>query len=358
MAIIMARCWSVVTVEPVTFLTFFGTALMDIISQKYIYKKIGKESAREDDFSSKLDCYNDTDEGINIQASFITAGYWLLYINLASLLVAVPSTILLGIWSETEGRKVVLIASLLGTVLRAALFIIIVQFQEPLYFFVITSLITSTLGYNVSFMASCMATIADVTSNRQRTFQIVFLDSAAGFGIGMAYFFSGFYMECDWFQHFLWLVVVLCILNIIFVVCLVEETNDFPIYRPATIFSCSDFANTCRVFSYEPGNGRRWRLLTFAAVFVMSEMIIAGTNNLIILYAQTSLCFSVVLTGHLFGALCLRIIPSLFGLKLLQTILKVSNNWIIEAGFVSCFAGLILAVFSTSARLLFIGKFH
>lgn len=107
---------------------------MDIISQKYIYNKIGKESAREDDFSSKLDCYNDTDVGINIKASVITE-YWLLYINLASLFVAVPSTILLGIWSDTEGRRIVLIASLLGTVLRAALFIIIVQFQEPLYFF-------------------------------------------------------------------------------------------------------------------------------------------------------------------------------------------------------------------------------
>lgn len=85
----MARCWSVVTVEPVVFLTFFGTALMDIISQKYIYNKIGKESPRKDDFSSKLDCYNDTDVGINIQASVITE-YWLLYINLASLFVAVP----------------------------------------------------------------------------------------------------------------------------------------------------------------------------------------------------------------------------------------------------------------------------
>lgn len=343
------------TVEPVAFLTFFGTTFMEIITQKYIYNTASKGNASEGDF-----CCNSTDMGIKIQSSDTTE-YWLLYINLASLFLAVPSTILLGIWSETDGRRVVLIVSSLGTILRAALFITIVQFQESLYYFVVASSMTSTLGYNTSFMSSCMASIADITSSSQRTFRIVFLDCATAVGMGLAYFFSGFYMECDWFLYLLWLVIGLCILNIIYIICFVEETkcSDFPSDRPiTTICSCNDFVDICRVFSYEPGNGRRWRLLTFATAFVLSGIIITGTNHLIILYAQTSLCFSLVLTGYLAGALCLRFIPSLVGIKLLQTILKASNNWIIEAGLASFFAGQILATFSTSARLLFNGKFH
>ena len=347
-------CWPV-TVEPVVFLTFFATTLMEIITQKYIYNTVSKGNASQGDF-----CCNSSDMGIKIQSSETTE-HWLLYVNLASLLLAVPSTILLGVWSETDGRKVVLIVSSLGTILRAALFITVVQFQEPLYYLVIASLMTSILGYNTSFMSSCMASIADITSSGQRTFQIVFLDCAAGVGIGLAYFFSGFYMGRDWFHHLLWLVIGLCILNIIYIICFVEETKctDFPSDRPiTTIISYNDFVAICRVFSYEPGNGRRWRLLMFATVFVLSGIIITGTDHLIIFYAQTSLCFPLVLTGYLSGALCLRFIPSLVGLRLLQTILKVSNNWIIEAGLVSFFAGQMLATFSTSARLLFNGKFH
>ena len=98
-------------------------------------------------------------------------------------------------------------------------------------------------------------------------------------------------------------------------------------------------------------------MLTFVATFIIGGIIISGTNNLIILNAQTSLCFSLVLTGYLAGALCLRFIPSLVSMKLFETFLKVSNNWIIEAGLLSFFAGLILAAFSTSTRLFFNGKF-
>lgn len=343
------RCWPF-TVEPVAFLTFFATTLLEIITQKYVYNTITKNDTSED-----ANC-NNTDLGIKIQSSNATE-YWLLYINLASLLLAIPSTILLGIWSETEGRRAVLIVSLIGVMLRAALYITIVQFQEPLYFFVIASLLSSILGYNTSLMSSCMASIADITSSRQRTFQIVLLDCAAGIGIGLAYFISGFCLECDWFHHFLWFAIILCIINIVYIVCFLEDTIDFPSYRPTTICSYNDFVDFCRVFSYEPGNGRRWRLLMFAAAFFIGGIVITGTSDLIILYAQTSLCFPLVLVGYLFGALCLRFITSLVGVKLLQTILKVSNNWIIEAGLLSFFAGLILATFSSSTCLFFNGKF-
>ena len=183
----MGRACGPITVEPVLFLTFFAPTLLEITTQKFIYKTIdiAKADTSKEDFCEKLDCCNSTDIWIGIQRSTATE-YWLLYINLASLLFAIPSTIILGIWSETDGRKIMLIVSLLGTVLRIALYITIMQFQEPLYFFVIASLMTSVLGYNTSLVSSAMAFIADITSSRQRTFRIVFLDSAAGIGVGLS----------------------------------------------------------------------------------------------------------------------------------------------------------------------------
>lgn len=353
-------CWPL-TVEPVIFLTFFSTTLVDVITQKYIYTTLThKADTSEEGFCAKPNCYNSSDlehVGRGILCSSST-DYWLLFINLASLLVAIPSTIIFGTWSETEGRKIVLVASLLGIALRAALVFIIIHFQEPLYFFVIVSLITSALGYSTSLMSSCMVYVADITSRGQRTFRILFLDSAAGIGIGLAYFVCGFYLERIWFYHFLWLGIAACIMNIIYIVFYVEESILLPgFYGSSTIFSCQDFLKICRVFTHEPGNGRRWRLLTYVASFVVAGIIFTGTNSLLILHAQTSLCFSMVLTGYLAGALCLRYISSLVSVKLFESILKASNNWIIEAGLVSFFAGLILASLSTSTRLTFNGKF-
>ena len=356
-SIIMEKYWPV-AVEMIAFLTFFATSLLDIITQKHIYNTAAKDHANTNKLnicktSKNTDCCNSTDIGIKMQGSTFTQ-HWLLYINLASLLMAMPSTILLGIWSEIDGRKVVLTVSLLGTVLRVALFIIILQFQESVYFFVIASLITSTLGYNTSLMASSMSIIADVTSGGQRTLRIVFLDGAKGFGIGLAYFISGFCFERDWFQHFLWLVLAVSIFNITYVAFFLEEstlTNE-----AAPICSCNYFVGIYRVFNFEPGNGRRWRLLTFATALFIGGITTAGTNNLLILYAQTSLCFTLVWTGYLYGALTLRIIPSLVGVKLLQTITNISNNWLVEAGLLSFFAGLVLAAFSNTTRLFFNGK--
>lgn len=346
----MGRYWTV-AVELIAFLTFFATTLLEIITQKHIYNNLSKDYAYT---SENVDCCNSTaDIGIKMQRSADTEN-WLLYINLASLLMAIPSTVLLGIWSETEGRKDVLIVSLLGTVLRVALFIIITHFQEPFHFFIIASLVTSTLGYNTSFMAACMAFIADITSSRQITLRIVFLDCATGIGVGLAYFISGFYLECNWFQYFLWVVLALGIFNIVYVICFLEKTSLG--YESTPICSCNYFVGMCRVFSFDPGNGRRWRLLTFVAMFFIGVLVITGTNNLLILYAQTSLSFTLVLTGYLSGALALRFITSLAGVKLLQSILKMSNNWLIEAGLLSFFAGLILAAFSSTTRLFFNGK--
>lgn len=355
---IMGKYWPV-AVEVIAFLTFFATSLLDIITQKHIYNTAAKDHANTSKLyfcetsKSNTDCCNSTDMSIRMQGSTFTQ-HWLLYINLASLLMAIPSTVLLGIWSEIDGRKVVLTVSLLGTVLRVALFIIILQFQESIYFFVIASLITSTLGYSTSLMASSMALIADITSSAQRTLRIVFLDSAKGFGIGFAYFISGFCFERDWFQHFLWLILAISIFNIMYVALFLEES--ILINEAAPICSCNYFVSIYTVFSVDPGNGRRWRLLTFATALFIGGIVTTGTNNLLILYAQISLCFTLVWTGYLYGALTLRIIPSLVGVKLFQTITNISNNWLIEAGLLSFFAGLVLAAFSNTTRLFFNGK--
>lgn len=354
---IMGRYWPV-AVDVIVFLAFFGNTLLEIITQKHIYNTTTKDHAKTNKLyffktSKNTDCYNSSDIGINMQISANT-DYWLLFINLASLLMAMPSTVLLGIWSEKDGRKVVLIVSLLGTMLRVGLFIIIIQFQESFYFFVIASLITCTLGCNISLMASSMAFIADITNIGQRTLRIVCLDCAKGFGIGLAYFISGFYLEHDWFQHFLWLVLAVSIFNIMYVFFFLEDT--IIINESAPICSCNYFVGIYRVFSFDPGNGRRWRLLTFAAALFIGGIVTSGTNNLLILYAQTSLCFTLVWTGYLYGALTLRFIPSLASVKLLQTITRISNNWLIEAGLLSFFASLVLAAFSNTTRLLFNGK--
>ena len=354
---IMGKYWPV-AVEVIAFLTFFATSMLEIITQKYIYIAAAKDHANTNKHyfcktSQNTECCNSTDIGEHIQRSTYTED-WLLYINLASLLMAIPSTVLLGIWSETDGRKVVITVSLLGTVLRVALFITVIQFQESFYFFVIASLITSTLGYNTSLVASSMTFIADITSSGQRTLRIVFLDCAKGFGIGLAYFISGFYFERDWFQHFLWLVLAISIFNVTYVALFLEET--ILTNEAAPICSCNYFVAVYRLFSFDPGNGRRWRLLTFAIALFIVGIATTGTNNLLILYAQTSLCFTLVWTGYLYGALTLRFIPSLIGVKLLQTITKISNNWLIEAGLLSLLAGLVLAAFSNTTRLFFNGK--
>ena len=354
----MGKYWPV-AVEVIAFLTFFATSMLEIITQKYIYNAAAKDEHANTNkhyfckTSQNTECCNSTDIGIKMQRS-IFLEYWLLYINLASLLMAIPSTILLVIWSEIDGRKVVITVSLLGTVLRVALFIIILQFQESFYFFVIASLITSTLGYNTSLMASSMTFIADITNSGQRTLRIVFLDCAKGFGIGLAYFISSFYFECNWFQHFLWLVLVVSIFNITYVAFFLEETTLTN--ESAPICSCNYFVAVYRLFSFDPGNGRRWRLLTFAIALFIVGIVTTGTNNLFILYTQTSLCFTREWTGYLYGALTLRFVPSLVGVKLLQTITKISNNWLIEAGLLSFLAGLVLAAFSNTTRLFFNGK--
>lgn len=76
--------------------------------------------------------------------------------------------------------------------------------------------------------------------------------------------------------------MVIMVFNILCVIFLLE-INVF-IYEFIRICRCSDFVGIWKIFSYDLGNGRRWRLVIYSVVLFVGGVVFYGINDLIFFY--------------------------------------------------------------------------
>lgn len=355
----MSSHWRSVSVEHVAFLSIFATALLEPISQQYIYNRILLDNHPSNSENSSQQygnqsCANTSGDFQNNSEIFRKAFLWFLYLKLSASMPAVCVTALLGPWSDTAGRRVAFLIPSIGAMLQATVCVIILNFGFPFRFLFLGSLICGISGYTTTYSAACMAYVSDITSKSQRTFRVVIVNTAFGVGGGLAGFLSVYWLKSDRYLESLWLILAIHLFNTIYVALFLKETIIHE--GRFSFFEWKHVLNMFAVFYQEPGNDRRWRLLAYTVAFAMSEIVISGTNRFLLYYAFSwPLCFSHLEVAYLSGALSLCFLSSLIGVRFLQMLPCCTNNWIIELGFLSYSGGLLLAAFANTSLMFFLG---
>ena len=164
--------------------------------------------------------------------------------SLLNILPTLCATVLMGSYSDSRGRKVALIAPILGGLLRSTCTLGMIHWHLDTRFIYVAGLAEGIFGGQPIFNMACFSYIADVTHPSQRTWRMLVLTISQNLAITIAEISAG-YIITYWGFEIAFLVVtityVLCLMNI----CCIRETRK---HSPDSVgyFSVTHFVRTFR----------------------------------------------------------------------------------------------------------------
>ncbi|CAH1269847.1 SLC46A3 [Branchiostoma lanceolatum] len=180
-----------ITIEPIVFFLVLSLVMVMPLQQQYIYYKLGNDTLPS---SSRCDVNTSHPASKANQKVAAESANWLTYIRLCVSLPSLLMVLVLGSLSDRLGRKVTIIAPIIGTLIWLLLSALVVYLDLPLAMFLIGSFVFGMMGGSASFITGCTAYIADITGKgKSREVRLAIAGSAAGVAgavVGVAYVMS------------------------------------------------------------------------------------------------------------------------------------------------------------------------
>ncbi|XP_059841602.1 lysosomal proton-coupled steroid conjugate and bile acid symporter SLC46A3 isoform X1 [Hypanus sabinus] len=182
---------TIVTVEPVVFLFLMSTYLSSFAIQQLVLVKICEELHFEKDVCSNFSHNLQDSLVIQSQASYVM----LLYTAVLTFL-SIPTSILLGAWSDHGGRKLGMILPSVGSLIGGIILIVMVCVKEmSVYWCVLASAMIAIFGnYPVIFL-SVFSYISDTTTVENRTKFISIVEAMVYIGGTVGFLLSGWLLQ-------------------------------------------------------------------------------------------------------------------------------------------------------------------
>lgn len=180
------RLAKVLTVEPVVFLHMFGMYLSLPLFQQYYLNRYSLDALANTTYpyfnesrcinKSQVDQYtnySDTDDN-SIYATDVMGNSTLLFVfrSIATQIIAIVVTLILGPLSDRYGRKLVIIYVSIGEVLQGLLGIVIIYFNLDLHWFILCGAIEGLFGGLSAILMAAFSYSADISSGKWRTLRI------------------------------------------------------------------------------------------------------------------------------------------------------------------------------------------
>lgn len=170
----------VVTVEPVVFLYYFGMYLMYPLTQEYYLARYSLQTLENTSypFANQTMCIdgmvverytgkNDTSSALASKSALVY-----MYRELATLLVGLVATLVMGPLSDRFGRKPVMLLAASGACLQGVASIFLVRFKGDLHYFVLVGAVEGMFGYFMGLMMASFAYVSDISSGKWRTVRL------------------------------------------------------------------------------------------------------------------------------------------------------------------------------------------
>ncbi|XP_066290613.1 proton-coupled folate transporter-like isoform X2 [Branchiostoma lanceolatum] len=329
-----------VTVEPIAFFLVLSTVMVMPLQQQYIYYKLGNDTLPS---SSRCDVNTSHPASKANQKVAAESANWLTYIRLCVSLPSLLMVLVLGSLSDRLGRKVTIIAPIIGTLIWLLLSALVVYLDLPLAMFLIGSFVFGMMGGSASFITGCTAYIADITGKgKSREVRLAIAGSAAGVALIPGVLVGGFWLKALGpplgFQEPYWLTVGLMTFCLLYALFALKETRP---KRPGSkICSLSYIMNIVSLVK-RIRKPQRWIMGTLMLVYFLVHSVqesVSGVRTIILL--SPPYCWNPVLIGVAGAVVGVAYVMSVLGIKVLGRWL--SSYGLVQVGCVSAISGLVL----------------
>lgn len=302
------RCRSVITIEPILFMFSLAQGLYIIISQSLYVAKVCKVNLN---YTSEIcdNIYQHREEQIEVQkyVSSLQA-----YNGILQAIPAVVFALFAGPWSDSYGRKPLIMFSCLGYIFNNGVFIInTVWFYELKAEYLLFECLQDCTGGYVCFFLGCYAYISDISTSKTRTRRLAFLDGLfpIGFFTGMS--ISGYLKDAYGFTATFGLSIVFTIATILYTWWFVRDSrtmrprevveeleqrramnstvNSPPKSTLNKIFDVENLKQGFHTMFKKREHGVRPYLILLAGIFVMEIFMINGKGPTMYLFLRKEL---------------------------------------------------------------------
>lgn len=215
------RLWHKITIEPAVFLFTFAYGFYSIIAQNLLIDRVCTVNLNlTSEVCDHLDHYKHDQMEVQKQVTLIV-----LYTSILSSIPCMILTLLVGPWSDRNGRKPLMIAPIIGCILSQVVLVLIRAFPQARgEYYLATSIYSFVSGGFATFTTAMYSYIADISRVRGRTARIALLDFCLmlGFPLGV-YTSSKVYLVLGYYGVF-GITIGIHMINWLFVGLFVKET--------------------------------------------------------------------------------------------------------------------------------------
>uniref|UniRef100_UPI00398EDCD0 lysosomal proton-coupled steroid conjugate and bile acid symporter SLC46A3 n=1 Tax=Pristiophorus japonicus TaxID=55135 RepID=UPI00398EDCD0 len=354
---------AIITVEPVMFLYLASTFLCSFTFQRFVLVKICEELYNKEDICGDLSSHQEESLVVQSKASYILLLYTAVLTSLS-----IPTSLLLGAWSDQAGRKLGMILPSIGASFGGAILIVMVQVKEmSVYWCTFAAALMGIFGNYVAIFLSVFSYIVDITNDENRTMRIAIVQSMIYIGGTVGYLLSGWLLQNFTFTHAFGVYCGCQVASIFYVLLWLQESNrttewmhqidEISLAASDGILKKSLFlyaSRTWETFSKVRGEQDRFKLYLTFLCFLLMYVCNSGEQSIMILFlTYPPLHFSTELYGvynavkmFLGGATLIGLFPFMLCCTKEMTLAKVG----VLVRLVSC----VLLAFSTHTWMVFL----
>ncbi|XP_051867137.1 solute carrier family 46 member 3 [Pristis pectinata] len=212
---------AIVTVEPVVFLYLMSTFLSTFGVQQLILVKICEELHYKEDVCGNLSHHPQESLVVQSKASYVQ----LLHTAVLTFL-SIPTSILLGAWSDQAGRKLGMILPSVGALIGGVTLTVMVLVKETsVYWCIFASAFIGIFGSYAVIFLSVFSYMADITTAENRTKHLAIVEAMTYIGATVGFLLTGWLLQNFSFTHVFGVYCGCQVLSICYVLLWLQESN-------------------------------------------------------------------------------------------------------------------------------------
>ncbi|KAJ8717954.1 hypothetical protein PYW07_005884 [Mythimna separata] len=264
----------------------------------------------------------------------------------------------LGVWSDTHGRKPLVVWPLFGMTMSSAL-MVIYSMMDSLgpWWYILTAIPYSLSGGFTIFFTGAFCYLSDITTSDNRSIRMTIMEASVGLGSVVGSLLSSHVLRLVGNVYLLLIATTLNVIAYVFTnVCLMESLAGAV---GGSITSVLDFLLVREMFrecfKRRPNNGRA-QLLLLTLANSLSIFILYGIFNLEYLFTRQQLHWAMKEYTQ-FSAISTMIafLGSFIGIALLQKLLRLSDLVVANLGFITNIADYMIRTFATKSWHMYLG---